>query len=334
MENILVTGGLGFIGLNLIANLTKTNKYYIHNVDNFSLGHTFFDNFLSEIQKNKVKNYKFDINEKDKISEILNDYKIKKCFHLAAESHVDRSILDPKVFFKSNVMGTLNILQTVKELDISKLIHTSTSEVYGSAKFIPITEKHPLNGQSPYSASKIAADHLANSFYLSFNTPVVTLRPFNTYGPRQSLRAIIPTIICQNLTGLKTIKLGTLKTTRDFTYISDTISAFIKAIKSKNAIGKTINIGTGYEVSIKKISEIIMKITNKKLKIISEKERTRPNKSEVNRLCCSNQLAKKVLNWKPSYTGLKGLEKGIGETIKWFGKSENLKKYKTKDFTF
>ena len=330
--NILVTGAEGFIGSHLSEALVKLG----HKVKCIVLYNSFNDyGWLDHIDKNIRKEIEIcfgDIRDQSFVKKSM-----KKCdvvIHLAALIGIPYSYISPRSYVETNVMGTLNILQTVKELDISKLIHTSTSEVYGSAKFIPITEKHPLNGQSPYSASKIAADHLANSFYLSFNTPVVTLRPFNTYGPRQSLRAIIPTIICQNLTGLKTIKLGTLKTTRDFTYISDTISAFIKAIKSKNAIGKTINIGTGYEVSIKKISEIIMKTTNKKLKIISEKERTRPNKSEVNRLCCSNQLAKKVLNWKPSYTGLKGLEKGICETIKWFGKSENLKKYKTKDFTF
>jgi NAD dependent epimerase/dehydratase len=330
--NILITGAEGFIGSHLSETLVKLG----HKVKCIVLYNSFNDyGWLDHIDKNVLAEIEIcfgDIRDQSFVKESM-----KKCdvvIHLAALIGIPYSYISPKSYVETNVMGTLNILQSAKELKVSKLIHTSTSEVYGSAQFIPITEKHPLNGQSPYSATKIAADQLANSFYLSFNTPVVTLRPFNTYGPRQSLRAIIPTIICQNLSRLKKIKLGTINTTRDFTYISDTVSAFISAIKSKDAIGKTINIGTGFEISIKRISEVIMKITNKKVKIVSEKARTRPDKSEVSRLCCSNKMAKKILKWEPKYTGLHGLEKGITQTVNWFNKFENLKKYKVKDFTF
>ena len=219
-------------------------------------------------------------------------------------------------------------MQAAKDYSVEKVIHTSTSEVYGTAKYIPIDEKHPLDGQSPYSASKIAADQLAMSFYKSFNTPVSIIRPFNTYGPRQSARAIIPTIILQILNGNKEINLGSTDTTRDFSFISDTVEAFISSITAKNINGEIINLGSGFEISIKDLANIIFSTMKKDCKIVTDKKRTRPKKSEVERLLSSNVKAIKKLKWKPKYVGQKGLTKGLRQTIDWLSKQENFDKYK------
>tara|TARA_Y100000590_G_C15725583_1_gene1015145 strand:+ start:353 stop:1348 length:996 start_codon:yes stop_codon:yes gene_type:complete len=327
---ILLTGSEGFIGSHLTERLVKLGHkvkctVLYNSFNNYGWLESLDKNILNEIEIcfGDIRDYSFVRNSAKSCDAVI---------HLAALIGIPYSYASPKSYVETNISGTLNVLEAVKELNIRKLIHTSTSEVYGTAQKIPILEKHPLNAQSPYAASKIAADQLANSFFLSYNTPVVTLRPFNTYGPRQSLRAVIPTIITQILSGTNKIKLGSLKPTRDFSYISDTVSAFVAALKSTNSSGETINIGSGTEISIKKLAELISKVVNKKIIIASEEKRKRPKKSEVSRLCCSNKKALKLLKWKPQYVGKKGMEIGIKETVEWFKKIDNQKKYKSKNF--
>jgi dTDP-glucose 4,6-dehydratase len=234
----------------------------------------------------------------------------------------------PDSYIDTNVKGTLNVLQAAKEIGI-KVIHTSTSEVYGSAQFVPITELHPLQGQSPYSASKIAADQLAYSFYASFGLSVTIIRPFNTYGPRQSARAVIPSIISQILSGNDEIRLGALSPTRDFNYVEDTVLGFILALESNIAPGEVINIGSNFEVSIGDTVDIISKLMNKKILVKSDGERIRPKDSEVNRLWADNLKAMKLLGWKPRYSGIEGFKIGLAKTINWFEGKNNLSKYKS-----
>jgi dTDP-glucose 4,6-dehydratase len=220
------------------------------------------------------------------------------------------------------------MLQAARDYDVSKFVHTSTSEVYGTAKFVPITEDHPLQGQSPYSATKIGADQIAQSFYSSFNLPVTTLRPFNTYGPRQSLRAVIPTIITQIASGVRNIKLGATSPTRDFSFVQDTVDGFISSIECDEAIGKVMNLGSNFEISIGDTVSEISKLMGAEITIESEDERKRPDNSEVERLWADNTLARNILNWSPRFEGLSGFQKGLQETIEWFEKPENLTQFK------
>jgi dTDP-glucose 4,6-dehydratase len=249
--------------------------------------------------------------------------------HLAALIGIPFSYHSPSTYVETNINGTLNVLQAARDLDVSRIIHTSTSEVYGTAQFVPITEQHPLQGQSPYSASKIAADQLAYSFYSSFNLPVITLRPFNTYGPRQSARAVIPTIITQLANKASTINLGATKPTRDFSFVEDTASGFISALKSEKGVGETINLGSNFEVSIEDTAKLIAEIMGVSVRISTDEERLRPENSEVERLWADNSRAKEVLNWKPSYAGLSGFREGLAKSIDWFTQPENLKLYKS-----
>jgi NAD dependent epimerase/dehydratase len=249
--------------------------------------------------------------------------------HLAALIGIPYSYHSPDSYVDTNIRGTLNVVQAARELGIKKVVQTSTSEVYGSAQFVPITENHPLQGQSPYSASKIGADQIARSFYLSFGTPVVILRPFNTYGPRQSARAVIPTIITQIAAGKKRIKLGALHPTRDFTFIKDTVSGFIAAAQSNQVIGEIVNLGSNFEISVRDVANTVAEIMGRKIVIEADEERLRPQKSEVDRLWADNTKAKKLMGWKPQYADLKGFRLGLEETISWFAEGENLKKYRT-----
>ncbi|MFH1440809.1 MAG: GDP-mannose 4,6-dehydratase, partial [Candidatus Omnitrophota bacterium] len=246
-------------------------------------------------------------------------------FHLAALIAIPFSYHSPDSYVETNIGGALNVLQSARKLDVKKLIVTSTSESYGTACYVPIDEKHPMQAQSPYSATKIAADRLAESFYRSFNLPVVIARPFNTYGPRQSARAIIPTIITQLLAGVKEIRLGNLTPTRDFNYVKDVCRAFLEIAGSKKTIGEEINISTGIEISIEELVKILAGKLNSRVKIIVEKKRRRPENSEVERLLGSNKKITTLTNWQPKYN----LDKGLEETIAWFKKAENIKKYKT-----
>jgi dTDP-glucose 4,6-dehydratase len=223
-------------------------------------------------------------------------------------------------------------LQAARQLGVRRFVHTSTSEVYGTARFVPITEEHPLQGQSPYSASKIGADQLAYSFHTSFGLPVVILRPFNTYGPRQSARAVIPTIITQLATGASRIKLGSVHPTRDFNYISDTVAGFMAALESDGGLGEVINIGSGFEVSIGDAAQLIAEILGVDLKIDTDDRRVRPALSEVERLCASNEKAKRLLGWSPAYGKREGFRRGLTETIAWFRNPANLAAYKAETY--
>jgi NAD dependent epimerase/dehydratase len=247
-------------------------------------------------------------------------------FHLAALIGIPYSYAAPESYINTNVKGTLNVMQACFDADIERVVHTSTSEVYGTAQYTPIDEKHPLQGQSPYSASKIGADKIAESYYCSFGLPVTTIRPFNTFGPRQSARAVIPTILSQALTS-DTIKLGSLTPVRDLTYVADTVQGFIKLAESKKTIGKTINTGSGRGVTIGELTELIIKKVNPKARIICEQERVRPKKSEVMQLLCDNRAAKDITGWQPKYS----LEDGLSLTIQWM--KEHIASYKTGLYT-
>lgn len=319
-KKVLVTGAGGFIGSHLVEKLVKLGvdvralvRYNSRN-----------DYGLIEILPNKIKTkitvVTGDLRDPETIREVVKDRDI--IFHLGALIDIPYSYVHPREVVQTNIMGTLNILTAAKDMNIERIIHTSTSEVYGTAQYSPIDEKHPLQGQSPYSATKIAADKLAESFYCSFNLPITTIRPFNTYGPRQSARAIIPTIITQMLTR-KEIFLGSLYPTRDFTYVSDTVESFIKAAQVHKSIGEVINIGSNFEISIESLVRKISSLIGKKLKITFDKKRIRPKKSEVGRLIANNSKAKELVNWSPKVT----IDEGLKKTIKWIEK--NIKLYKT-----
>jgi len=326
-KKILVTGADGFIGSHLTEELVRrgfeTKAFVLYNSFN-SWG--WLDYSESDI-KNSMEVFAGDIRDPHGVKQAMEGCDV--VMHLAALIAIPYSYHSPDTYIDTNIKGTLNILQAARELKIQKLIHTSTSEVYGTAKFIPITEDHPLEGQSPYSASKIGADQLAMSFYRSFSTPVAIIRPFNTYGPRQSARAIIPTIITQIAKGERQLKLGSLYPTRDFNYIKDTVNAFICIMESKKSIGEIINIGSNFEISIGNTVKIIADIMKTEIEILTEEIRIRPENSEVQRLWASNKKAKELIGWEPEYGGLDGFKKGINETIPWFSNSENLKLYKT-----
>ena len=248
--------------------------------------------------------------------------------HLAALIAIPYSYHSPDTYIDTNVKGTLNVLQAARELSVKRVVHTSTSEVYGSARFVPITEEHPLQGQSPYSATKIAADQLAYSFYASFGLPVTIARPFNTYGPRQSARAVIPTIITQIANGKKQIKLGAVSPTRDFNFVHDTVAGFIAAMKSDKGIGEVVNFGSNFEISIGDTAQLIAEAMNCKIEIITDEARLRPENSEVERLWADNSKAKSLFGWQPNYGGRNGFKRGIAETAQWFAHPENLRIYK------
>ncbi|MEA3642537.1 MAG: GDP-mannose 4,6-dehydratase [Lamprobacter sp.] len=248
--------------------------------------------------------------------------------HLAALIAIPYSYHSPDTDVDTNIKGTLNVVQAARELGASKVIHTSTSEVYGTARFVPITEDHPLQGQSPYSASKIGADQIAQAFYRSFGTPVVTLRPFNTYGPRQSARAVIPTIITQIASGQRQIKLGAVHPTRDFNFVTDTVNGFIKALQTDAGLGEVINLGSHFEISIGDTARTIAEVMGAEIEILTDEQRLRPDKSEVERLWADNTKARDLLGWQPAYGGLDGFRRGLAETAHWFRSPANLQRYK------
>ncbi len=249
--------------------------------------------------------------------------------HLAALIAIPYSYHSPDTYIETNIRGTLNVLQAARDFDVSHVLHTSTSEVYGTAQFVPITEEHRLQGQSPYSASKIGADQLALSFERSYGTPVTVIRPFNTYGPRQSARAVIPTIITQIAAGQRAIKLGSIHPTRDFNFVADTIGGFIAALEAKGGIGEVINIGSGFEISIGDTARMIAELMDVRIEIEHDDVRVRPERSEVDRLWASNSKAQKLLGWSPRFGGIEGLRKGLEQTISWFTRNENLSRYRT-----
>lgn len=325
-KKILVTGADGFIGSHLVEELVrsgfKVKAFVLYNSFN-SWG--WLDQCSKDI-KGQFEIFSGDIRDPYGVKNAMRD--CNAVLHLASLIAIPYSYHSPETYVDTNVKGTLNILQAAKELNIQRVIHTSTSEVYGTAKFVPITEEHPLQGQSPYSASKIAADQLAYSFFSSFEMPVVIARPFNTYGPRQSSRAVIPSIITQIASGKDEIKLGALSPTRDFNYIKDTVDGFLSMLNSDNGLGEVINFASNFEISIEDTARLIAQVMGVDIKIISDEVRIRPKKSEVERLLGDNQKAKKLFDWSPKYAGETGFKIGLGETIKWFTDGKNLQRYK------
>ena len=322
MNNVLVTGADGFIGSHLTEELVKKG----YNVKAFVYYNSFntwgwLDSLPQDIMQN-VEIFTGDIRDPNGVRTAMN--KVDGVFHLAALIAIPFSYHSPDSYVDTNIKGTLNVLQAARDKNcIERVLVTSTSEVYGTAQYTPIDEKHPFQGQSPYSATKIGADRLAESFYRSFNLPVTIVRPFNTYGPRQSARAVIPTIITQLLSGTTEIKLGSLTPTRDFNYVKDTVSGFISIAESEKTIGEEINIATQREISIGELAQTIVDLINPSAKIVCDDQRLRPEKSEVNRLLGSNQKIQRLTGWIPKYT----LQEGISETITWL--RDNISKYKT-----
>ena len=319
-DRILVTGADGFIGSHLTEELVQEG----FSVRAFAFYNSFntwgwLDTLPSEIMDH-VEVFTGDIRDPNGVREAM-----KGCcavFHLAALIAIPFSYHSPDAYVDTNVKGTLNVLQAARLLEAERVLVTSTSEVYGTAQYVPIDEKHPFQGQSPYSATKIGADRLAESFYRSFNLPVTIVRPFNTYGPRQSARAVIPTIITQLLAGRDEIKLGSLTPTRDFNYVKDTARGFIEIYKSNRTVGEEINIATQKEISIGELAEELIRQINPKARIVCEEERFRPEKSEVNRLLGSNEKIKNLTSWEPHYT----LAQGLAETVAFL--RDNLSRYK------
>lgn len=325
-KKIIVTGADGFIGSHLTEELVRqgcTIRAFVQYNSFNTWG--WLDSSPQEV-KEALEIFAGDIRDPYGVKEAMRGCDI--VLHLAALIAIPYSYHSPDTYIDTNIKGTLNVVQAAKELGIEKVVHTSTSEVYGTARFVPITEEHPLQGQSPYSASKIGADQLAFSFYSSFNTPVIIIRPFNTYGPRQSARAVIPTVITQIANGNCKIKLGALHPTRDFNYVKDTVRGFIAAAES-DVVGEVINIGSNYEISIGDMVNLIAETMNVNLEIDTDQQRLRPQNSEVERLWADNTKAKKLLNWEPIYAYKEGLKRGLSETIDWFTNPDNLKQYKS-----
>lgn len=321
-KHVLITGSDGFIGSHLVERLIKegcnVRAFVFYNSFN---SYGWIDTFPKNILE-KIDIFPGDIRDQDRVRQAMHD--VDMVFHLAALIAIPFSYFSPESYIDTNIKGTLNVLQAAKDLNTKRILITSTSEVYGTAQYVPIDEKHPLQGQSPYSATKISADKIAESFYRSFDMPISIVRPFNTYGPRQSARAVIPTVISQLLSGLEEIKLGNVDTTRDFNYISDTVSGFVEIARKEETIGEEINIATQKEITIEKLVNTLINIINRNAKILIDEERIRPEKSEVYRLLGSNSKIKKLTEWQPEYDLISGLE----ETVAWFKDKNNLERYK------
>ena len=320
MKKILVTGSDGFIGSHLTEELVRAG-YQVKAFVYYNSFNTWgwLDTLPSDVMKN-VEIFQGDVRDPNGVKEAMKE--TAAVFHLAALIAIPFSYHSPDTYVDTNIKGTLNILQAAREQDLERVLVTSTSEVYGTAQYVPMDEKHPFKGQSPYSATKIGADRLAESFYRSFQLPVSIVRPFNTFGPRQSARAVIPTIITQLLAGKEKIHLGSLTPTRDFNYVKDTVNGFIKIYESERTIGEEINIATQHEISIGELAEELIRQINPNAKIVCDEERLRPEKSEVNRLLGSNKKIKELTDWKPVYS----FEEGLSETISFF--KDNMDKYK------
>lgn len=321
-RNILITGADGFIGSHLTEMLAKDPTVKIKALSYYNSFN--FWGWLEDFElKENIEVITGDIRDPHFCKKITQDIDI--VFHLAALIAIPFSYVAPDCYIDTNVKGTLNLCQAALENDCKRIIHTSTSEVYGTAQYVPIDEKHPLQPQSPYSASKIGADAIALSFYNSFNLPLSIARPFNTYGPRQSARAVIPTIISQIAAGNKQINLGDTTPTRDFNYVTDTCRSLIALSENDNCLGEVVNIGSNHEISIADTFFLIKKLMSSDAKLYKDEMRTRPEKSEVFRLLCDNGKMKKLTGFKPEVT----IEEGLKRTIEWFSQPENLKKYKT-----
>ena len=326
MKKVLVTGADGFIGSHLTEALVRAG----YDVRAFVLYNSFnswgwLDHCAADV-RGRFEVFAGDVRDPHGVRTAMTG--CDAVLHLAALIAIPYSYHSPDTYVDTNVKGTLNVVQAARELGVSKVVHTSTSEVYGTARFVPITEEHPLQGQSPYSASKIGADQIALSYYLSFGTPVAVLRPFNTYGPRQSARAVIPTIITQIASGERQVKLGAVSPTRDFNFVSDTVAGFIAALRSDDGVGRVINIGSNFEISIGDTARLIASVMGHDIEILTDEQRLRPDKSEVERLWASNDAARQLLGWSPAYGGLDGFRRGIEETVRWFADPVNSATYK------
>jgi dTDP-glucose 4,6-dehydratase len=323
---VLVTGADGFIGSHLTEALVRRG----YEVKAFVLYNSFnswgwLDHCSPDI-RGHFEVFAGDIRDPNGVRVAM-----KNCdavLHLAALIAIPYSYHSPDTYIDTNVKGTLNVLQAALDSGCRRIVHTSTSEVYGTAKYVPITEEHPLLGQSPYSASKIAADQLAYSFFASFGLPVTIARPFNTYGPRQSARAVIPTIITQIANGSHAIKLGATSPTRDFNFVEDTVSGFIAALESDGGLGEMVNFGSNYEISVGDTVRLIAQVMDAEVEVIADEDRLRPANSEVERLWASNSKAAQLFGWSPKYSGVSGLRLGLEKTISWFSDPANLVKYK------
>ena len=322
-----MTGADGFIGSHLVEHLVRLG----HDVRAFVLYNSFnswgwLDSCAPDVV-GKFEVFAGDIRDPHGVRAAMQDCDV--VLHLAALIGIPYSYHSPDTYVDTNIKGTLNVLQAGRDLGVSQIIHTSTSEVYGSAQFVPITELHPLEGQSPYSASKIGADQMALAFHRSFDSPITVIRPFNTYGPRQSARAVIPTVITQLAAGEGPIRLGSVHPTRDFSFVNDTVNGFVSAIGSERSFGEVVNLGSGFEVSIEATVQMIEEIMGVTTDVQTHEDRVRPPLSEVDRLCADTSKAKDLLGWQPVYGGLDGFRRGLEETITWFREPKNLARYKS-----
>jgi NAD dependent epimerase/dehydratase len=325
-KKVLVTGADGFIGSHLVEHLidqgVDVRAFVYYNSFN-SWG--WLDEADEHIRRS-IDVFAGDIRDPHGVRTAMQGCDV--VMHLAALIAIPYSYHSPDTYVDTNIKGTLNIVQAARDLGIERVVHTSTSEVYGTARFVPITEEHPLQGQSPYAASKIGADQIATSFHRSFQTPVTVIRPFNTYGPRQSARAVVPTIITQIASGASQVKLGAMRPTRDFNYVRDTVRGFVAIAQCDAAIGQVVNIGSNYEISVGDTARLIAGLMDREVEFTSDEQRLRPTNSEVERLWADNTLARELTGWAPEYAGIEGLKRGLAETIHWFGKPENLRRYK------
>lgn len=323
---LLITGADGFIGSHLTEALVRGG----HEVRAFVFYNSFNSwgwlDHCSEDVKGKFEVFPGDIRDPHGVRTAMKG--CEAVLHLAALIAIPYSYHSPDTYVDTNVKGTLNVLQAARDLDVRRVIHTSTSEVYGTARFVPITEEHPLQGQSPYSATKIAADQMGYSFYASFGLPVVIARPFNTYGPRQSARAVIPTIITQIASGCRQVHLGAVSPTRDFNYVEDTVAGFVAMLNSDRGLGEVINFGSNFEISIGDTARLIAETMHADIEIVTDEARLRPEHSEVERLWADNTKAKRLFGWQPRYSGREGLKRGLAKTVEWFAQSEHLSRYK------
>lgn len=326
MSKTLITGSDGFIGSHVTEALVRAG----HDVRAFTLYNSFgsagwLDQCANDV-RGHFETFAGDVRDPNGVRTAMRG--CDAVLHLAALIGIPYSYHSPDTYVDTNIKGTLNIVQAARDLGVSMVIQTSTSEVYGTAEYVPIDELHPLKGQSPYSATKIGADQLALSFHRSFGTPVVVLRPFNTYGPRQSARAVIPTVITQIASGMRKLKLGAVAPTRDFSYVADTVAGFLAALQSPAAIGEVVNLGSNFEISVGDTARLIAELMNADIEIEIDQQRLRPADSEVERLWASNDKAARILGWTPRYGQRDGLRRGLGETIAWFAEPERLAGYK------
>ncbi len=325
-KKILVTGADGFIGSHLAERLISLGadvRAFVHYNSFNSWG--WLDDAEPSVRR-ALDVFPGDIRDPNGVRTAVKGCDV--VMHLAALIAIPYSYHSPDAYIDTNVKGTLNVLQAARDLGVERVVHTSTSEVYGTARFVPITEEHPLQGQSPYSASKIGADQIATSFYLSFGTPVSVIRPFNTYGPRQSARAVIPTVITQLAAGVREIRLGAVHPTRDFNFVADTVRGFVAVAECDEAVGRVINVGSNFEISVGDTARLIAEVMGVPIEIASEAQRLRPAASEVERLWADNTLASQLAGWTPQYGGRNGLRRGLAETVEWFRNPDNLRRYK------